>query len=191
MIYKRGNVYWTKFKRQGEQVCKSLKTSDRHEAELREIAIKAEYDQALDAGLLSAPVISIVEKSLDELEPVAKSMLAGMRHRAKKKGILCTLEKGDVLGLLTASQGECAVTGVPLDIDTKINGGRVSPWMPSIDRIDSRKGYVSGNCRIVCYQANLAMSQFGEAALELMLHYYAKRKFKKSGKRQVFSRKAA
>lgn len=50
--------------------------------------------------------------------------------------------------------------------------------MPSIDRIDSNKGYVRGNIRIVCYIANLAMSQFGEGALEFLLHYYAQSKMR-------------
>lgn len=179
MIYLRGDIYHAKFKRDKRTINRSLKTSDRLIALEREAALKASYDMLGASSMISSQQPPINTKSVDELMPLAANMLSGMKSRARKKGLPCNATKGDLLLLLTSCRGLCAVTGVPLDMDTKIEGKRVSPWMPSIDRIDSNKGYVSGNIRIVCYTANLAMSQFGESALELMLHYYAQSKFKK------------
>lgn len=180
MLIKKGNIYHAKFKRDKKVIHRSLKTSDLEEALAREAALKAEYEQMQSCGLVGMSKASIATKSIEELKPLAKNMLGGMRHRANKKSPACTITRDDILALLTASGGACAVTGVPLDMDTKLAHGRVSPWMPSIDRIDSNRGYVPGNCRIVCYQANLAMSQFGEGALELLLHHYAIKKFGKT-----------
>lgn len=38
-----------------------------------------------------------------------------------------------------------------------------APLSPSIDRIDNRKGYVEGNCRLVCFIANLGRNDFTDA----------------------------
>ena len=178
MIYLRGAVYHAKFKRNRRTINKSLRTSDRAVALEREAALKASYDMLKASSMVSGQQSSINTKTMDELSPLASNMLSGMKSRARKKSLPCTATKEDILMLLTSCRGLCAVSGVPLDMDTKIEGKRVSPWMPSVDRMDSNKGYVPGNIRIVCYIANLAMSQFGEGALELLLHYYAQSKFK-------------
>ena len=178
MIYKRGEYYHVKFKRGGQVFNKSLKTKDHGNAVEAASQIIAEHDaiRSMPTPLFKIGMVPINTKTAEELSVVASGMFSGMRHRAAKKGLVCTVTRDDLLLLLTASKGVCSVTGVPLDIDTKIDGTRVSPWMPSLDRINSNRGYVKGNLRIVCYLANLAMSQFGEGALELLLHHYAQKK---------------
>ena len=53
----------------------------------------------------------------------------------------------------------CALTGKEFDFDkTKKNKNLA---YPSIDRIDSNKGYVLSNMWIVCTAVNLGKSQFG------------------------------
>ena len=39
------------------------------------------------------------------------------------------------------------------------------PWKPSLDRIDSSKGYLKGNVRFVTVMANLAKGTFSDAEL--------------------------
>ncbi|WP_295403742.1 hypothetical protein [uncultured Thiocystis sp.] len=42
------------------------------------------------------------------------------------------------------------------------------PWMPSVDRIDSRLGYTPDNIRLVTVAANLAMGTWGDEVLYKM-----------------------
>lgn len=57
------------------------------------------------------------------------------------------------------SNGVCEVSGLPLVFDHKFSDKQSrSPWGPSIDRIDSKKGYTKSNSRIVCNIYNLMKS---------------------------------
>ena len=53
--------------------------------------------------------------------------------------------------------GRCAITNIPLDIR-----GKDPNTKASIDRIDSTKGYVKGNVRIVLAAVNSALGEYGE-----------------------------
>lgn len=52
------------------------------------------------------------------------------------------------------SNCQCEVSGIPLDLSKTAQGSKM-PFSPSIDRIDSSKGYVIENCRLVCTIVNL------------------------------------
>lgn len=54
--------------------------------------------------------------------------------------------------------GVCQKTG--LAFVTK--KGRKSPFQPSVDRINSSKGYTQKNCQVVCLIFNLAKNKFSE-----------------------------
>jgi hypothetical protein len=58
----------------------------------------------------------------------------------------------------------CAVTGV----EFTFNDTPKDPWQPSIDRIDSGRGYHLDNVRLVCLIANLAMNRWGEDTLRAL-----------------------
>lgn len=186
MIYKRGNIYWAKFKRNGKPIQSSLKTSDLKTARKREKELKRSHDAMQEpAAVLGMALAELSAPSREnltdkEIAALARKMLSGMRHRAKKKGLICTHDQQSVEDLIRDAGGLCSVTGMPLDAKSKVSDCRVSPWMPSIDRIDSTKGYTRGNCRIVCYLANIAMSQFGEHALVLLLNFYTSNKLRRS-----------
>jgi hypothetical protein len=179
MIFKRGNFYQYKFKFQKRVFQGSLRTGDLDAAQAAYQRTKATIKAS--ASLLEAS--EAVEQDWGAATPptlvsVASRMAAGMRSRATKRKLPCTLSGEDVLALLLASNGRCSVSGVPLSLENR-SLKRVSPWAPSIDRIDSRKGYTRNNCRITCYLANLAMSEYGEAALELMLYHYGQKRLSK------------
>jgi hypothetical protein len=46
-----------------------------------------------------------------------------------------------------------------------VRGGERGPFGPSLDRIVPKLGYVTGNIRVVCNLANLAMHKWGEDPL--------------------------
>jgi hypothetical protein len=82
----------------------------------------------------------------------------GARERANKKGIEFTLTREWVLKRLAT--GVCEATGIRFNSETFI--GRCGPYSPSIDRIDSSKGYTPDNCRMICWALNMGLSEWGE-----------------------------
>lgn len=57
----------------------------------------------------------------------------------------------------------CELTGTIFNMeDTK------SPFSPSVDRIDSNKGYTQENCRVIVLIANLAKNNWNDEALYIL-----------------------
>lgn len=78
-------------------------------------------------------------------------ILIQMKRRAKQKGFECSITK-DELKALRAS-GICAATGIRFIWE---GPDKHNPWAPSVDRIDSSKGYTLENCQVVCWIYNWA-----------------------------------
>lgn len=57
----------------------------------------------------------------------------------------------------------CALSGMPFNRDFKL--GAVRPYAPSIDRIDSSKGYTQSNCRIIMTCINIGLKDWGFSAV--------------------------
>ena len=55
--------------------------------------------------------------------------------------------------------GRCEATGLPFKT-TK--DPYVNPYYPSIDRVNSNKGYTENNCKMVCHMYNTAKCEFSE-----------------------------
>ena len=56
--------------------------------------------------------------------------------------------------------GICELTGLPFDFNST-KKTQYNPYGPSIDRIDSQKGYVDCNIRVVLSAVNTALGQYG------------------------------
>lgn len=64
------------------------------------------------------------------------------KHRAKTKRLEFNLTKEDII-----IPNTCPIFGVPLNFENKNN-------VPTLDRIDSNKGYIKGNIQVISFKAN-------------------------------------
>lgn len=125
--------------------------SDRDVALVRWAELDAKFPRQA-----KTPAPRPIRSPYDALPSWAKAMYNRAKHRQKKAGWGEFLSRDEFAALVNASP-VCSVTGAAFEF-----GGRRNPMSPSIDRIDSRRGYESGNVRIVTLVANTAMSNWGE-----------------------------
>ena len=95
----------------------------------------------------------------ESIEGRARTLLTGARRRDANCSV--TLEH-IVQGI---QRGHCPVTGIRFDLTTghqALSGRSKSPYSPSLDRIDSRKGYTNENTRIVIWQYNMAKGELAD-----------------------------
>lgn len=88
----------------------------------------------------------------------ASALVSMARYRAKQKGLPFTLTDEDTARLQwVIDLGRCQVTGIPFNLDD----GKT--WdSPSLDRIDSTRGYTPENTRVVLYCVNVMANLWGE-----------------------------
>ena len=79
------------------------------------------------------------------------------RGNRRRKNIDPAMTLEYVINLAEKQNYKCALTGIPLQV-AEHKGWAIDA--PSLDRIDSSKGYEVGNVRWVCLWANLARSQY-------------------------------
>ena len=101
----------------------------------------------------------------------AGRMLASAKKRAKVAGLEFSLTTDDVLWPILF--GKCQATGLPFDLSRSRGGHRAHPFAPSIDRVDSSKGYTKNNVQIVCNIHNVAKNEWAESVFNLYIQTYA------------------
>lgn len=97
-------------------------------------------------------------------------LLSMAKNRSSSRGHEFNL---DLEHLLTLWDGKCSLSGIELDL-SRSDKGVVNPYAPSLDRIEPKLGYTKGNVRIVCYQMNVAMSEFGLDQFNSFINLYIK-----------------
>jgi hypothetical protein len=81
-----------------------------------------------------------------------------LTQSAKTRKIDVEVTKEDIVNLWNKQQGLCAITKLPMQ---KVKAQRttrsrcMNQFRASVDRIDSEKGYVKGNIRMVCAYVNV------------------------------------
>lgn len=91
-------------------------------------------------------------------------MLRAARYRAKRKGIPFSITEADI-----TIPAVCPVLGIPLEL--AIGTGGAAPNSPSLDRLDSSKGYTADNVCVISYRANALKNNATEQELEAVLTY--------------------
>lgn len=105
------------------------------------------------------------------LDQKIKTRLNKVFHSTKKnaqtKGMKHTITKDHLETLFIGCQGYCPMTGIKLDTETGTIAVR-NPKGISVDRIDSEKGYVPGNVRIVSTWYNNAKGAWDDEFVRSM-----------------------
>ncbi len=86
-------------------------------------------------------------------------MLAAAKYRAKKRGLVCTLEKADIV-----IPAVCPLLGIPIFT----GGPRMGDNAPSIDRLDATVGYTRENSWVISWRANRIKDQATPIELRLI-----------------------
>lgn len=82
--------------------------------------------------------------------------IGGIRGGVEGRGLMCFLDKDDLLGKCLEQNNLCALTGQPMTFSMGGNENRRT--QASVDRIDSNGNYELGNIQIVCNIVNVMKS---------------------------------
>jgi hypothetical protein len=88
-------------------------------------------------------------------------LIAKAKFRCKTVGLEYSLSKEWATAMW---DGKCSVTGLPFSR----GNGRTHILSPSLDRIDSSKGYTPENCRFVCWGINRFKGEDSDADMILL-----------------------
>lgn len=105
---------------------------------------------------------SMDKETADQLIVMFNRSITGSVAAPKFRAHVLDLE--DVFIMWNTQNGLCAISGRKMDIKQAGTGGL---WQPSMDRIDSNRGYERGNVHLVCWGVNymkqdLTMKEFAD-----------------------------
>jgi len=102
-------------------------------------------------------------------EGYLKTMLRSAKSRAKENSLEFNI---DLQYLQSIATDHCPVDGLPFDWDRQLEVDKFLPLAtPSLDRIDSSKGYVKGNVKIIGWKWNAKKSNMNLDDLLLLVEY--------------------
>jgi len=104
------------------------------------------------------------KKLADNHEWKLQQTLKASKNRAKSKGLEHTLTLDNLVDLYP-QDGKCPV------FDFELTWGNPKWSSPSLDRIDSTKGYTYDNCQIISNKANILKNDATLEELELLVNY--------------------
>lgn len=108
-------------------------------------------------------------KITDNARDILHSGLRGAKHRCRGTIYSVTIDLMDLVEMYNAQKGCCAISGIPFDVGpSRESARRRNPFRPSIDRIDSMRGYELANVRLVCAAVNYAMGPWGEGVFRFI-----------------------
>lgn len=97
------------------------------------------------------------QSTKNNIDASLKRKLYAAKQRTKKKNLEFNLDIDYLKNLFLKTKGNCVVSGKKLII----GAGLREPDSLSIDRIDSKKGYIKGNIRFVTFAINVAIQNWG------------------------------
>jgi hypothetical protein len=128
------------------------------------VALSRDFDEAMG---LYAPLA--LRDGIAFVPPnAARLLFLRAKRNAARRRVEFGISESYVRHLLEICGARCSVSGLKLNVTFDGTWSR-NPWAPSIDRIDAKRGYVEGNCRVVCVAANVALNEWGLDVLTLLV----------------------
>lgn len=103
---------------------------------------------------------------------------AALKYRAASKSrsgrtMEFDLTPDYIQDLFNKSNGKCALTGIAFDMQLGKHRKR-NPYRPSVDRIDSTKGYIQGNIQIVLSIVNTMRLDYSDDVITNVIKEWSK-----------------
>ena len=114
-------------------------------------------------------ILAMAKQGRTGKEGYLRTMIASAKSRAKQKGWEFDLELND---LMMVANNYCPVDGLPFDWDRQLENDSTLPMtIPSLDRIDSFRGYTKDNVMIIGDKWNRWKSNMNLENIELLIKY--------------------
>lgn len=167
-LFTRNGVFYAQYSLNGRQLRPSLRTKDAEEAKKKlaalterraDIAEPPTYQPQEDGSWAE-----LITEGLAHSRGWLSVLFQRTKDRATDRGVNFYLSKEQLRTIAERSGGRCELTGIGFSW-VRHGGALFPPFAPSLDRITPRHGYSAGNCRLVCYAVNVALSDWGEEVL--------------------------
>jgi hypothetical protein len=158
-LFKRGQVWWIRHTRDGVDHRVTTKHTDRALAEKYLVAYMDDIGRYIPDGWRQD-----VNADRQDAAGWLRRCHRRMKERAAKKGASC-MSQSDLYRLLLSSAGRCALTEIPLVLQSDAPR---NPYLASVDRIDCSAGYETNNTRIVALVVNTSLNTWGLPAVMRM-----------------------
>ena len=170
--------YIQTFRAKGRAYCYFRPTPEMRARGMRRTRLTSD-DPIGEAAALIDEALRTEPNTAGRFEKHVRVIFRKALHRANERGIEFTIAYDDVAAVLQRSKLRCEVTGLPFKMETDHVGYR-QPWRPSLDRIDSSRGYTTDNIRMVCVAVNTAMADWGEDVFWAVVSAARRRKLSKT-----------
>jgi hypothetical protein len=127
-----------------------------------------EFKTAYHAAFNGEPILHVrdmpatkAQTRVGRTKNYLESGLRAAKTRSRKKGVPCDLTLEYLFTMAEAQEYRCALTGIEF-FAACAHAGRTDPYIPSIDRIDPKAGYVRGNVRLTVFAVNAMLLDWGE-----------------------------
>ena len=112
--------------------------------------------------------LEVINKRRFKIDSRIKGICTAAKTRAKITGRNYSIDYKIVIEILNKQGNKCAITGLDFDLSNHEIYHR-NPLGPSIDRIDSNKGYTPDNIQIVCVFYNCMKSEWSNEDLKYFI----------------------
>lgn len=113
-----------------------------------------------------------VLRSTEIYQWLRRQGVGAARSRAREKGLPFSLDSQWIIDQ-ARRPAKCAITGLDLVFREPWPGRSPHPQAPSIDRINSRRGYTPDNVRLVCFWANTSKNSMSDKNFRKMIGHAA------------------